>query len=138
MSGRFLGAVVLVFVVAGVFGGTARPDEPPDPPRGEAPEKPGKPTTFGAEPAGGTLPVVAPGDVEGLLRNCDIQRSRAEEGKKLCELDKANMPFLTAAYLALWAILMAFFAIVALRQKRMHAEMAVLRERLARLGDDAR
>ena len=47
------------------------------------------------------------------------------------------VPFLVAAYLALWAILLAYFIIVAVRQKRMRAEMLVLRDRLARLGDNA-
>lgn len=98
-------------------------------------EPPSAPTSFGAdEPK--PLPVVAPGDFEGLLRNCDLERARAVNAQKMCEKDKVNIPFLTGAYLALWAILMVFFAIVALRQKRMKAEMAALRERLARLGGE--
>jgi len=111
----------------------ARADEPPEPRPQPAP------TSFGAAPGGEEpLPAVAPGDFEGLLRNCDVERSRAEAGRKLCEKDKTSIPFLTAAYMALWAILMVFFGIVAVRQKRLRAEMASLRERLARLGDDAR
>jgi CcmD family protein len=56
----------------------------------------------------------------------------------MCKKDEANIPFLTAAYLALWAILLVFFLFVAVRQKRMRAEMEMLRERLARLGEEGR
>jgi len=111
---------------------TALADEPPPLTPNPAP------TSFGASPSESALPTVAPGDFAGLLRNCDVERSRAVAGQRLCEKDKTGIPFLTAAYLALWAILMVFFASVALRQKRMRAEMQALRERLARLGDDAR
>jgi|GEM_PF-1861019 len=105
-------------------------DEPPSP---EVP----RPTSFGGAVADTPLPEVKPGDFEGLLRNCDIERTRAENAQKLAELNTTNVPFLTAAYLALWAILLGFFVMVATRQKRMRAEMVVLRERLARLGDNA-
>jgi len=110
--------------------GSALAEEPPEP-------RPEKPTSFGGAAPEAPLPEVKPGDFEGLLRNCDIERSRAVSAKKLAELNTTNVPFLTAAYLALWAILLAFFVIVSQRQKRLHAEMVVLRERLARLGDDA-
>lgn len=124
--------LLAVFLVALSVGG-ARADEAPEPAPARAP------TSFGAAPGSDApLPAVAPGDFEGLLRNCDTERSRAEGARKLCEKDKTSIPFLTAAYLALWAILMVFFGIVATRQKRLRAEMAALRERLARLGDDAR
>ena len=106
-------------------------DEPP------AREPPAKPTSFGSATPDAPLPEVKPGDFEGLLRNCDIERARAVNAQKLAELNTTNVPFLVAAYLALWAILLAYFIIVAVRQKRMRAEMVVLRDRLARLGDNA-
>lgn len=113
-----------------VVSSRALADVPPTPPVD-------KPTSFGGAAPDAPLPEVKPGDFEGLLRNCDIERSRAVNAAKLAELNTTNVPFLTAAYLALWAILLAFFVIVSMRQKRLRAEMALLRERLARLGDDA-
>lgn len=125
----FLGRLAIACALALSVATTARADEAPPP-------EPDKPSSFGAGETPAELPEVAPGDFEGLLRNCDVERTRAANAAKLCEKDKANIPFLTAAYLALWAILLVFFGIVAMRQKRMAAEMAMLRERLARLGDD--
>ena len=122
---------LLAMILAALPLGAAFADEAPEP-------KPAAPSSFGEAGGDKPLPAVAPGDFEGLLRNCDAERSRAEEARKLCEKDKTSIPFLTAAYLALWAILMVFFGIVAVRQKRLRAEMMTLRERLARLGDDAR
>ena len=97
---------------------------------------PERPSSFGATPEA-PLPEVKPGDFEGLLRNCDVERTRALEAKEMAEKNVMKMPFLVAAYLALWAILMVFFVIVARRQSRLRADMASLRERLARLGDGA-
>lgn len=102
--------------------------------RAQAPTPVERPSTFGAT-EDAALPAVAPGDLQGLLRNCDTERERAVAAKKLCEQDKTGVDFLGAAYLALWVILMVFFAIVAIRQKRLGAELTALRERLARLGE---
>lgn len=119
----------LVLVLSGASSALA--DEPP------SREPPAKPTSFGAAPPDAPLPAVQAGDFEGMLRNCDIERTRAVNAQRLAELNTTNVPFLTAAYLALWAILLAYFIMVSVRQKRMRAEMLVLRDRLARLGDNA-
>lgn len=99
--------------------------------------EPAKPTEFGAAAPEVKLEKVAPGDFEGMLRNCDILRTQAETGRANCETDGANMPFLVAAYLALWLILLVYFVVLSRRQAHLRAEMLVLRERLARLGDGA-
>ena len=102
----------------------------------EAP--PMRPSSFGAEPpAAVPTEVVAPDDFEGLLRNCDIVAKNTARELSACRQDTTGVGFLGAAYLALWAILMVFFLLVRLRQRRLDDEIRALRERLARLGDDA-
>lgn len=103
-----------------------------------ADEAPPRPSSFGAEPAP-TPPteVVAPDDYQGLLRNCDIVAKNTSRELAACRQDATGVDFLGAAYLALWAILMVFFLLVRLRQRRLDEEIRALRERLARLGDDA-
>lgn len=110
--------------------GSARADEPPDP-------RPPRPTSFGAAPApSAPTTEVAPDDFEGLLRNCDIVARNTARELAACRTDAVGVDFLAAAYMALWAILMAFFFILRLRQRRLVEEIRSLRERLARLGDD--
>lgn len=118
-------SALLSLSAAFLFTSTALADVP-------VPDK--RPTAFGAT-EDAPLPTVAPGDLQGLLRNCDAERERAVSAQKLCEQDKTGVDFLGAAYLALWVILMVFFALVAIRQKRLRAELTTLRERLARLGE---
>lgn len=102
----------------------------------KAPE-PQRPSSFGAEaPAPVPTEVVAPDDFEGLLRNCDIVAKNTARELSACRQDTTGIGFLGAAYLALWAILMVFFLLVRLRQRRLDDEIRALRERLARLGDD--
>lgn len=99
--------------------------------------EPARPTEFGAAAPTVKLEQVKPGDFEGMLRNCDILRTQAETARANAEKDGANMPFLVAAYLALWLILLVYFVLLSRRQAHLRAEMLVLRERLARLGDGA-
>jgi hypothetical protein len=109
---------------------SARADEPPDP-------RPARPTSFGATPApSAPTAEVAPDDFEGLLRNCDIVARNMARELAACRTDAVGVDFLAAAYLALWAILMGFFFVLRLRQRRLVEEIRTLRERLARLGDD--
>ena len=103
----------------------------------DEPPAPSAPTEFGAAAPEVKLEQVKPGDFEGMLRNCDILRTQADTARANCETDGANMPFLVAAYLALWLILLVYFVILSRRQAHLRAEMHVLRERLARLGDGA-
>lgn len=103
-----------------------------------ADEAPPRPSSFGAEPAkAAPTEAVAPDDFEGLLRNCDIVAKNTARELSACRQDATGVDFLGAAYLALWAILMVFFLLVRLRQRRLDDEIRALRERLARLGDDA-
>ena len=128
LGARFRTAVLtLSLAVVATLGSVSRADVP-------VREEPKRPSAFGAT-EDAPLPTVAPGDLQGLLRNCDAERERAVAAQKLCEQDKTGVDFLGAAYAALWVILMAFFALVALRQRRLSAELATLRERLARLGE---
>ncbi len=104
----------------------------------EAPDRPVKPSSFGAEPTEPALPApkqVAPGDYKGMLENCDLAVKDTTRKLEACTRDATGIGFLGAAYLALWAILMAFFIMVRSRQKKLVAEMQQLRERLARLTD---
>jgi hypothetical protein len=105
----------------------ARADEAPDP----------RPTKFGAEPAAPAPRIVAPDDYKGLLENCDLVVKDTTRKLAACKQDETGIGFLGAAYLALWVILMGFFIHTRMRQKKLTEEMRTLRERLARLSDDA-
>lgn len=102
-----------------------------------ADEPPPPPSTFGATPTPAAPAEVAPDDFKGMLANCDIYRKNAERELAACKQDAVGVDFLGAAYLALWAILMAFFILVRLRQRRLDEELKALRARLAKLTDDA-
>lgn len=88
---------------------------------GSAWAKDGEPTTFGAPEADAAAP--EPGDFKGMLGVCD-QRLEA------CETDAVGVPFLAAAYMALWVILLGFLFVVRSGQRRLEAELADLRDRL--------
>ncbi len=90
-----------------------------------------QPSSFGAElPV--PVPAAAPGDLEGMLRSCDAQLRACEASSELCEKDRTGVGFLGAAYIAMWVILMVFFLLVRVRQRRLATEMQELRERLAK------
>lgn len=91
-----------------------------------------QPSSFGAETTEPAAPAAAPGDLEGMLRSCDAQLRACEASSELCEKDRAGVGFLGAAYIAMWVILMVFFILVRVRQRRLSAEMQELRERLAK------
>ena len=85
-------------------------------------------TSFGAQKA--ERPAPAPDDFRAMLAVCDEQR----EG---CEKDAIGVPYLAAAYLALWVILMAFLYAVRVGTLRTRAEMEELRARLRELEESA-
>ncbi len=89
----------------------------------------GKPVTFGAA---AQAPAAAPaaGDFKGMLKVCDGQL-------EACKADEVGIPFLGAAYLALWAILIIFLIAVKRGQGQMESEVAELRARLRRLEGSA-
>jgi len=118
--------IALALAISGVFTSAAI-----------AGESPPRPSAYGAEPEPATpTTVAAPDDFEGLLRNCDIVARNTQRELSACKTDAVGVNFLSAAYMALWAILMVFFFLVRQRQKRLASEIQSLRERLARLGDD--
>ena len=83
-------------------------------------------TTFGAKKA--ETPPPASDDFRALLSVCDEQR-------EACEKDAVGVPFLAAAYMALWVILLAFLFTVRAGTARTRAEMAELRARLRELEE---
>ena len=66
-------------------------------------------------------------DPMALLANCD---ARVE----VCERDAVGVPFLAAAYMAIWVILLAFLFMGRRGQLRLRAEVEELEARLAALG----
>lgn len=96
-----------------------------------------QPSSFGAETSAPAAPAAAPGDLEGMLRSCDAQLRACETSSELCEKDRTGVGFLGAAYIAMWAILMVFFVLVRVRQRRLSAEMQELRARLAKAESGA-
>lgn len=88
----------------------------------------GKSVTFGAD--ADAEPAVAAGDYQGMLAVCDARL-------EACKDDEVGIPFLGAAYLALWAILIVFLVAVRRGQGRLEAEAGELRARLRELEDAA-
>ncbi len=80
-----------------------------------------EPTTFGAPEAPAAAP--ADGDYKGMLTVCD-------QRLETCETDAVGVPFLAAAYIALWVILLGFLLVVRSGQRRLEGELADLRDRL--------
>ena len=83
-------------------------------------------TTFGAQKAETAAP--APDDFRAMLAVCDEQRES-------CEKDAVGVPFLAAAYMALWVILIAFLFSVRASNAKTRAEMEELRARLRELEE---
>jgi len=81
-------------------------------------------TAFGAKKA--DKPAAAPDDFRAMLGVCDEQR-------EACEKDAVGVPFLAAAYMALWAILLGFLLMVRNGTLKARAEMDELRVRLRAL-----
>ena len=84
-------------------------------------------TTFGAQGAEKAAP--APDDFRAMLAVCDEQR-------EACEKDAVGVPFLAAAYMALWVILLVFLFSVRASSAKTRAEMEELRARLRELEEE--
>lgn len=98
----------------------------------------GSPSSFGAAPEEAPLPEVADDDFEGMLQNCDTQLVRAERAKERCEQDNKSRGFLIAAYLAVWVLTLFYLLVLARRQGRLRAEIALLRDRIRQVSEDER
>ena len=83
-------------------------------------------TTFGAKKAEKAPP--APDDFRAMLAVCDEQRES-------CEKDAVGVPFLAAAYMALWLILLGFLFSIRAGNARTRTEMEELRSRLRELEE---
>ena len=81
-------------------------------------------TAFGAKKA--DKPAAAPDDFRAMLGVCDEQR-------EACEKDAIGVPFLAAAYMALWVILLGFLLAVRKGTAATRADMDELRARLRAL-----
>lgn len=83
--------------------------------------------TFSAGPA--EPKAVDKSDPKALLARCDTMLDQ-------CETDQTGMPYLIAAYLVLWGILMVYFFLARRGQLKLQAELAELRLRLREYEDD--
>ena len=96
------------------------------------------PSVVMAQPAPGTTGVTAfgakaevttkaaPDDWRALLASCNEQH-------EACEKDAVGVPFLAAAYMALWVILIAFLMAVRSGTNKTRLELAELRARVREL-----
>lgn len=84
-----------------------------------------KPTSFGAD---------AP-KAEGKPRTTEEALDRCVNDVRKLETDAIGVPYLAAGYIAFFAIPVVFLVLAGRRQRRLEAEMAELRERLAALQD---
>ena len=75
-----------------------------------------------ASPEIGSEPPAA-GTPQDLLKHCDLR-------VEVCERDAVGVPFLAAAYMAIWAILIAFLVVNRRGQRRLELELAELERRL--------
>ena len=92
-------------------------------PEAQAQEAANKPTGFAAP----TAAEVDPADPTSLLAECD-RRLEA------CKRDSVGGPYLAAAYMAIWVLLLGFLFSVRRGQARMAGEIAELEARLESLG----
>jgi CcmD family protein len=83
-------------------------------------QEPVKPVVQFAEPA---TQATDSTDPKQLLAACD---NRVE----VCERDAIGVPFLAAAYMAIWVILIAFLIIIRRGQRRLELELKELERRL--------
>lgn len=72
-------------------------------------------------------------DEGGLLQAVRVCDAKLEA----CEKDAVGVPYLAAAYLALWAIFVVFLFMSRSAQRRLRDEVHELRERLRRLSDES-
>lgn len=79
--------------------------------------------TFGAAPSAKTERPIAPGDYKAMLARCDTLLGT-------CQKDAIGVPYLAAAYMALWVILIIFLVMVRRGQGRLRGELDELRARL--------
>ena len=86
-----------------------------------------KPVVQFAEPA---MEAVDSSDPKQLLAACD---NRVE----VCERDAVGVPFLAAAYMAIWGILFAFLIVIRRGQRRLELELQELERRLDGPGGSA-
>lgn len=112
MPRSFLRIFVAVTLLLLVLGASAIPS-------GLAAE-PGGPTTF---QAGQQETPADPNDPLALLARCDNLLEQ-------CKTDHVGMPYLVAAYLALWAILLGYFVLTRRGQQKLESEIQELRLRL--------
>jgi len=85
-------------------------------------------TSFGAKKADKAAP--ASDDFRAMLGVCDEER-------EACEKDAVGVPFLAAAYMALWVILLGFLFMVRAGNAKTRVEMEELRTRLRELEKSA-
>lgn len=90
-------------------------------------QEPAKPVVQFAEPAPAPTDTTDPKE---LLAACD---TRVE----ICERDDVGVPFLAAAYMAIWVILIAFLIIIRRGQRRLELELKELERRLDGPGGSA-
>lgn len=83
-----------------------------------------------AEPVqGAAASATSAADLAAELTTCRERLVRLEQ-------DNSGVGVMTAAYLALWVVLVGFFFTARQRQRRLILEMRELKARLARLQDD--
>ncbi|MBD90062.1 MAG: hypothetical protein CL940_06980 [Deltaproteobacteria bacterium] len=87
---------------------------------GQAAAEGDKPVVQFAEPA---KVAADPSDPKQLLAACD---TRVE----ICERDAIGVPYLAAAYMAIWCILIAFLIVIRRGQRRLELELKELERRL--------
>ena len=81
------------------------------------------PKGFAAAAPSSPVPGPGSGDLAAMLANCD-------GALEACETDRVGVPYLAAAYIAIWGILLAFLMSARRGQQRLAAEVDELRERL--------
>ena len=106
--------LALVLVLAVPVGALAQDTEAP---------KVQRPTSFGA---GEAAPPVDSNDPRALLKECDRQLDA-------CKRDAIGVPYLAAAYMAIWAILLAYLLVVRRGQSRLEGDLAEMEARLREL-----
>lgn len=86
-------------------------------------EDPRAPAGMGFGEAPSETSPAAPSDAKGLLAECDRRLD-------VCERDAIGVPYLAAAYMALWVLLLGFLVAVRRGQRTLEIEIEELRRRL--------